>query len=87
MATQRDIIAYLKCTIDEDNVEFEKIHKMITKTITKVLWKNTLSSINNKNVLCRIQWVNYKGKVIFVKVYNHNLSSLLRLLIPFLKLR
>ncbi len=33
MATQRDIVAYLKCTINEDNLEFEKIHKMITKTI------------------------------------------------------
>jgi hypothetical protein len=59
MATQRDIVAYLKCIVDEDNVEFEKIHKVITK------------------------WVNCKGEVIFVKVYNHNLSSLLRLLIPF----
>jgi hypothetical protein len=33
MATQRDIVAYLKYTIDEDNVDFEKIHKMITKII------------------------------------------------------
>lgn len=33
MVAQRDIVAYLKCTIDEDNVEFEKIHKVITETI------------------------------------------------------
>jgi hypothetical protein len=33
MVAQRDIVVYLKCIVDEDYVEFEKIDKMITKTI------------------------------------------------------
>jgi hypothetical protein len=33
MAAQKNIVEYLKCIVDEDNLEFEKIHKMITKTI------------------------------------------------------
>ncbi len=33
VVAQRNIVTYLKCTVDEDNVEFEKIHKVITKII------------------------------------------------------
>jgi hypothetical protein len=33
MVAQKDMVVYLTCIVDEDNVEFEKIHKVITKII------------------------------------------------------